>query len=109
MLTYNCPKTKPVLENLASTMRCGLFTNAKNEILLIYYGDLLETVDYIQYNPASQTFSIIYENGQIQILGLTMQDRINANLINGTEVTMARMQNEKLVSSQRVIFLIESR
>ena len=75
---------------------------------MVYYDDLYDTVDYMQYDPASQKFSIIYENGQIQVLGLTMQDRINANLINGTEVTLAQIKNKKLISAQKIIFLIET-
>lgn len=89
-------------------MDCGLFTNAKGEILLVHYNNLPDEIDYMQYDPAYLTFSLIYENGQMQKLGLTMEDRINSNLVNGTEVTLARMKDKKFVSAQKVIFLIEA-
>lgn len=108
MLTYNSPETTPILENLSITMRCGLFTNAKGEILLVHYEDLPGDIDYMQYDPASLSFYLIYENGQMQKLGLTMQDRIDSNLVNGTEVTLARIEDKKIVSAQKIIFLIEA-
>lgn len=103
----NSPQHKPVLESLGSTMDCGLFTNEKNDILLVHYEELPDVVDYMQYDPSILKFSLIYENGQIQELGLTMQDRIDANLRNGAEVTLARMKDKKIASTQKVVFLIE--
>ncbi|MEM8833846.1 MAG: hypothetical protein AAGB32_04820 [Pseudomonadota bacterium] len=104
----NCPQHTPVLNSLGDTMRCGLFTNDKADILLVHYEELAGDVDYIQYDPAVQKFSLIFENGQMQELGLTMQDRIDANLRNGADVTIARMKDKKFVSTQKVVFLIQT-
>lgn len=104
----NCPEHKPILESLGESMRCGLFTNEKSDILLVHYDALPATVEYMQYDPAIQKFTLVYETGQIQELGLTMQDRIDANLRNGAEVILARMKDKKLTATQKVTFLIQT-
>jgi len=103
----NCPQHTPVIQSLGDTMRCGLFTNEQGDILLVHYEELAGVVDYIQYDPSKLKFSLIFENGQMQELGLTMQDRIDANLRNGADVTIARMKDKKIIATQKVVFLIE--
>jgi len=88
-------------------MRCGLFTGSKGDILLAHYEPLQYKVDYIEYDVTTNKFSLVYETGVIQHLGLEMDDAVNNNLLNGIEVTLAYMKDQKFISTQKVVFIIQ--
>lgn len=98
----------PILDHLSSKMRCGIFTNAQGEILIIHDRKITSTVDYIEYDPQEKSFSLIYDDGKMQELGVEFNEKIKDNLLHGSEVTLARMKNKKIISSQKILFLIRA-
>ena len=96
----------PMLENLNTQMRCGIFTNAGGEILIIHDQKIEGVIDYIQYDLREPSFSLIFDDGKIQNLGIDFDEIIKSNLLHGSEVTLAYMDAKTIQSSQKVLFLI---
>lgn len=95
-----------IVKNLNQEMRCGIFTNPQGEILIIHDLALQSEIQWVEYDPNEQTFSIIHEDGRVQELGIPFNQKIKDNLSHGQEVTLAHMIDKKIQSSQKVIFVI---
>ena len=52
--------------DLHKEMRCGLLSNEKGEILLIYDGELASYIQWVEYNPSNEIFSLIHLDGTAQ-------------------------------------------
>ena len=98
----------PVLQDLNAEMRCGIFSNAKGQIMIIHDQELVSPIQWIEYYEAEDSFSLIHEDGHIQPLGLQLDQKMKANLKHGTEVTLACLFDKKIRSSQTVVFLIKT-
>lgn len=96
----------PILDKLNSTMRCAILTNSKGEILIIHDKNLDGVVDYIEYDPTEQSFSLIFDDGRMQDLGLEFDEKIKKNLLHGAEVNLVYMESKVIQSSQKTVFLI---
>jgi hypothetical protein len=62
-------------------------------------------VDYIQYNQKDDKFTLIFENGKMQDIGITLNEKISADLSHGLQVTLAYFVDKKIQSSQTVTLL----
>ena len=100
--------SEPVLKDLKTEMRCGMFTNAKGEVLIVHDQEIASPIQWIEYDEADDSFSLIHENGHIQPLGLKLDHKMKENLLHGSEVTLARLVDKKIKSSQTVLFLFKS-
>ena len=96
-----------IIPPLTEEMRCGIFTNAKGEILIIHDKDMPSDVEWIEYNTIEDQFSLIHHDGQTQDLGIKFDTKIKQNLLHGTEVTLALMLDKKIVSSHKAVFVIK--
>ena len=89
-------------------MRCGMFTNAKGEILIVHDKEIASPIQWIEYYEADDIFSLIHENGHIQPLGLKLDHKMKENLLHGSKVTLAHLVDNKIKFSQTVVFLFKS-
>ena len=83
-----------ILSDLNTKMRCAILTNAQGEILIIHDQALDGTVDYIEHDPETQSFALIFDDGRMQELGITLDQKMKNNLMHGTEVTLTLMENK---------------
>ena len=95
-----------MFKDLSQEMRCGIFTNPQGEILIIHDKELQSEIQWVEYDPNEQSFSIIHEDGGIQELGIPFNQKIKDNLAHGQEVTLALMVDKKIQSSQKTVFVI---
>lgn len=100
--------SEPVLKDLKTEMRCGMFTNAEGEILIVHDQEITSPIQWIEYDEVDDSFSLIHENGHIQPLGLQLNQKMKANLLHASEVTLAHLADKKIKSSQTVVFLVKS-
>lgn len=100
--------SEPILKDLNTEMRCGMFTNEKGEILIVHDQEIASPIQWIEYDEADYSFSLIHENGYIQPLGLKLDNKMKANLTHGSKVTLSYLVDNKVKSSQTVVFLVKS-
>lgn len=98
----------PILNDLGSQMRCGIFTNASGEILVVHDHALPAAVDYIEYDSDSDQCCLVYNDGRMQNLGVSLNQKVRNHIQHGSEVTLAYLENKKIKSTVKVVFLIRS-
>lgn len=96
-----------IIQDLNQEMRCGIFTNAKGEVLIIHDQPLKSDIQWIEYAPKEQSFCIIHEDGHIQNLGVPFDKKIKNHLLSGQEVSLAHMVEQKIISTQTVPLIIQ--
>lgn len=95
-----------VLSDLNSQMRCGIFTNAKGEVLIVHDEEIKGSIDYVHYDLSDLSFSLVFEDGRTQNLGIELDGKIRQNLLQGSEVTIAFLDGKTIKRAQHVLFLI---
>ena len=98
----------PILEPLNQKMSCGVFSNAKGNILIIHNQDLHSPVEWIEFHVHENTFSLILENGRIQDLGLRIDDKMRNNILRSQEVALAKIENNEIHDTQKVTFIVQN-
>lgn len=88
------------------SMKCGIFTNPKGEILIVHDQPLTESLEWIEYDQQEDTFCLIFENGELQNLGINLDESMKSNIRHGQEVKLAHIQDEKIQSSQAIVLII---
>lgn len=106
---FDQPSDFPILSNLNDTMRCGVLTNAKGEILILHDMPLSDPVDYIEYDKQDKTCALIFEDGKVQSIGIDMDEKMEADLSHGIKVTIGYFSDKKIQSAQTVTFLIRDK
>lgn len=97
----------PVNEPLNTEMRCGILTNANGDILILHDHDISAPVQWIEYDCEDNQLFLILENGKLQDLGLHLDDKMKGNLVQGLEVTLAKVADKKIQSSQKTTIVIK--
>ncbi len=95
-----------VLDPLSKSGRCGIFTNANGQILIIHSDELESSIQWLEYDKADNTLFVIHENGGTQDLGLAIDPKAQSNILQAAEVTMAHFANKKIQSSQTITLII---
>lgn len=95
-----------ILKNLSEEMRCGILTNPKGEVLIVHEQEVGCPIQWVEFDPSENTFSLIHEDGRIQDLGIELDDKIKNNLSHGQEVTLAHLVNKEIKSTQSVTFVV---
>lgn len=99
----------PVLSNLNDTMRCGILTNSRGDILILHDMPLSDPVDYIEYDPQDEKFTLIFEDGKTQDIGIDIDEKMAIDLSHGLQVTLGYFSEKKIQSAQTVTFLIRAK
>lgn len=99
----------PVLTNLNETMRCGILTNSNGDILILHDMPLNGFVDYIEYDQQEDTFTLIFEDGKMQNIGIDFDRKMASDLSHGLQVTLGYFLDKKIESSQTVTFLVRDK
>lgn len=98
----------PVLKNLSTQVKCGIFTNKQGDILIVQDSPLSSEIKYVEYDPANNSFSLVYTNGFTQNLGIDINENMKKNLKQGKEVNFAYIANEKIQSVHTAMLLIQN-
>ena len=96
-----------VLENLDNEMRCGIFTNSKGEVLIVHDQETQSPIQWIEFIPETKALTLVHEEGQIQNLGISVDDKMEANLLQAQEVVLAHLINKQIKSTQSVTLVIQ--
>lgn len=96
-----------VLEPLNEEMRCGIFTNSKGQVLIVHVQDIQSPVQWLEYDQHENKLFIIHENGNTQDLGLSVSAKMQSNLLQASEVILAKFADKKIQSSQKITLVIK--
>ena len=97
----------PIAEPLNTAMRCGIFTNANGEILIIHDQEINKPVQWVEYHKKDNQMLIIHEDGQSQDLGLKIDKKMQDNLLHGMEVNFSYLKDKEVKSVQKVVLVIQ--
>ena len=95
------------LPDLNKEMKCGVLSNTRGQILIIYDQDITSTIQWIEYDPADVKFTLIHEDGETQEIGVPIDSKMKYNLLNGQEVTLVQMSDKEIKSTQIVVLVIK--
>jgi hypothetical protein len=98
----------PVLQPLSESMRCGIFSNSKGEVLIIYNYTLETTVQWLEFHVGDRSLSIIHETGKIQDLGIKIDNKMKKNIMKCQEVSMAQISDNKIQKTQKISLIIQN-
>jgi len=95
----------PLLDSLKNSMRCGILTKPDGDITIIHDQPLSGGIEWVEYDEGEDAFSLIYERGRIQPLGLSMDKKAKNNLMNAQNVILVHIEDKQTMSSQKVHFI----
>lgn len=88
-------------------MKCGMFTNADGQVLLVHDKPVSSDIQWVEYNTDEKKFTLIHEDGSTQDLGIDLNEKSCANLLSGMEVRLAYISNHKIQDVQTVSIVIQ--
>lgn len=94
-----------LLEPLNKEMRCGIFTNANGRIVIIHDQKIKKNLEWVEYDGMMQEMHLIYDDGTMQNLGISMPNGMLAKLSQGDLVYLLHLVGGEIQSSQEVVFL----
>jgi hypothetical protein len=97
--------SEPILNTLKDEMRCGIFTNAKGEILIVHDHELSGYLGWVEYDEADSRLYLVRETGSIQPLGLDIDKAVQKNLRKANTITLAHLSNQTIISTQQVVLI----
>lgn len=97
----------PILDTLDSKMRCGMFSNSKGDIMIVHCEPLASDIQWIEFDKAARSMSLIHEDGKIQDLGIDLNDQAIKNISHGQEVTLVHFENKVITSHQTTVMIIQ--
>jgi len=95
----------PVLDPLENKMRCGMFSNAKGDVMIVHGEPLESEIQWVEFNKATGALCLVHEDGKTQDLGIQVDERATNNISNGQEVTLVHFA-DKIISSHQTIVMI---
>lgn len=87
-------------------MKCGIFTNEKGEILLVHREPFKYPVIWIEHDRKIQNFTIVYEDGRTQELGLDIA-ALDGDLEHGREVHLVYMVGDEIISVKLTVIVVK--
>ena len=91
--------------NLNQRMRCGVFVTEDSRVLIVHDRVLESEVQWVECDPEAGAFSLIYEDGRAQELGISMSPDMQGYLAYTTEIILSQLQDNQLKNSQKVSFI----
>lgn len=89
-----------------TTMRCGIFTNAKGEVLIVHDREMKQSIQWIEYHVDNNRIFLIHENGASQDLGFQIDKKAKSHILKSTQVVLAYLKHKKVVSSVTVSLVV---
>lgn len=93
---------------LNEVARCGMFTNAQGDVLIIHDKPVDSQIQWIEYDPVQKKLSLILENGLPQDLGLKFDEKTSGNLLNSRDVQISNIIDGKIQNTQTVGIVIQN-
>jgi len=103
----NPPSIPSALKNLSTEMRCGILSNAKGEIVIIHDKEISSEIQWVEYNPQQQIFSLIHSDGTVQNLGLKFDAKMESNLKHGMDVIFAHIVDGTTQSTYKATLVLQ--
>lgn len=91
---------------LSQSMRCGIFTNGKGEVMIIHDQIIDPPVEWVEYDIQDNQLHIILEDGKIQELGFEISEKARLNMQKSGEVTFCRIADKKVKTAQKFTLII---
>lgn len=89
-------------------MRCGIFSNAKGNITIVHDKPIeQDAVQWLEYDTTDRSFSLIYQDGEIQKLGIKLDEKMHTNLFKAKNVLIAYIANKKIISKQTLTIIVK--
>ena len=97
-----------ILESLNTQMRCGILSNAHGDVVILYDKEIKSDVQWIEYNTSEFSFSLVYEDGSLQDLGLKFDNKMQNNIQQAKEVTLIHIIDGKKHKEQKINLIIQT-
>ena len=95
-----------IFSPLDEEMRCGMFTNAQGNLLIVHDRAFQAVVEWLEYDRVENKLFLVYAEGQIQALHFDIDHKMAGNLALGTEVMLIQLSNKVIQSSKTVMVII---
>ncbi|MBK9585729.1 MAG: hypothetical protein KA099_07395 [Alphaproteobacteria bacterium] len=93
---------------LSAETRCCILSDPHGTIIIVHDKDIQSELQWVEYDRQDQTLSLIHDEGQIQDLGIRLNDAMRQNISQGCEITLVKLENGKLQDEQRVVLVIKN-
>ena len=96
-----------VLNPLNTQMRCGVFTNAQGQVFVVHDRNIPAPVDWAEYDESERKLFLILNDGVTQDLGVTINQKMHNNLMEGEEITLAKIVKGTFSAVQTVSLIVK--
>jgi len=103
----NDPEDTPVLKPLNEEMRCSLLSNTEGKVMIAHDKEIASEIQWIEYDPESDHFHLIHEDGLLQELGLHFDKKTKDNVLNSREVVLVLVKDKTLISQRTAMIVIK--
>jgi len=92
---------------LNQVMRCSILSNAHGDIVILHGQAFMSEISWIEFNNIENTFMIVYEDGEMQSLGIPIEPAMAANISSGTLVQFVLMVDDKMTTVTKTNIVIQ--
>lgn len=93
---------------LAAEMRCGVFSNAGGQILIVHDQEIGGAVQWLEFDQPSGQIFMVFDDGEIRDLGIRLDNKMRANLAKGTTVNLAQIIDREVRSVCAVALVVRA-
>ncbi len=96
-----------VVRSLSSEMRCFILSDPKGTIVIVHDKDIRSELQWVEYDAQDHSLSLIHEEGQVQDLGIKLNETMRANILHGMDIKLVKLENKVLYPEQSTILIIK--
>lgn len=97
-----------IFDNLSDKMRCGIFTNASGDVMIVHDRPLISDVNWVEFDDGDNSVSIIYEHGEIQPLGISFDKKMVENLKKAGCIELMYFSAGQVIGKISVSFIVKN-
>lgn len=87
-------------------MSCGVFTNAAGQITIVHDKVITDPLRWLEFDTTGDSFTLVYENGETQPLGITLSPPARANLLKAQDVDIVCIADKERITRRTLTLII---
>lgn len=92
---------------LNQVMRCSILSNVHGDIVILHGQAFMSEISWVEFNKIENAFMIVYEDGEMQNLGIPIEPQMAENIAQGTIVQFVLMVDDKMTTVTKTSVVIQ--
>lgn len=92
---------------LNTETRCCILSDPHGKIIIVHDKEIRSELQWVEYDRQEHTLNLIHEEGQIQDLGIRLNEAMRKNISHGSEITLVKLESGKLHEERKLVLVIK--